>query len=129
MCRCCGWFAKRTGARTSRIVDPPNGRIPPLTPEAEKAAATDREFRLALLQATDTCKSKSAACTTRSTTRSPAAYRRARGPQGQAFGGAEEAPSLTAVARDGYPRDTLDKESPIQAGCEKSTSLGSMRGM
>src|SRR5436309_10685438 len=24
---------KRTGARTSRIVDPPNGRIPPLTPE------------------------------------------------------------------------------------------------
>src|SRR6516162_9520356 len=25
---------KRTGARTSLIVDPPNGRIPPLTPEA-----------------------------------------------------------------------------------------------
>jgi hypothetical protein len=38
---------------------------------------------------------------TRPTTRSPAAYRRARGRQGQAFGGAEEAPSLTAVARDG----------------------------
>src|ERR1700687_375251 len=30
---------KHTGARTSRIVDPPNGRIPPLTPEAEKIAA------------------------------------------------------------------------------------------
>jgi len=53
---------KRTGARTSKIVDPPDGRIPPLTPEAQKAAATDREFRLALLQATDTCKDKLAAC-------------------------------------------------------------------
>src|SRR6266404_1068763 len=30
---------KRTGARTSLIVDPPNGRIPPLTPEAQRAAA------------------------------------------------------------------------------------------
>jgi hypothetical protein len=29
---------KRTGARTSRIVDPPNGRLPSLTPEAQKAA-------------------------------------------------------------------------------------------
>src|SRR5262249_50069013 len=57
-----GWFAKRTGARTSRIVDPPNGRIPPLTPGAQKAVATDREFRLALLQATDTCKKELAAC-------------------------------------------------------------------
>src|SRR5215470_10212179 len=27
---------KRTGARTSLIVDPPNGRIPPLTPDAQK---------------------------------------------------------------------------------------------
>src|SRR6185503_15409533 len=27
---------KRTGARTSRIVDPPNGRLPALTPEAQK---------------------------------------------------------------------------------------------
>jgi len=50
---------KRTGARTSKIVDPPNGRIPPLTPEAQKTAAADREFRLALLQATETCKNKS----------------------------------------------------------------------
>jgi hypothetical protein len=57
-----GWFAKRTGARTSQIIDPPDGRIPPLTPEARKAAAADREFRLALLQATATCKNKSAAC-------------------------------------------------------------------
>jgi hypothetical protein len=53
---------KRTGARTSRIVDPADGRIPPLTAEAQKAAAADREFRLALLQATDTCKNKSVRC-------------------------------------------------------------------
>jgi hypothetical protein len=53
---------KRTGARTSLIVDPPNGRIPPLTPEAQKLAGAEREFRLALLQSTETCKNKEAAC-------------------------------------------------------------------
>ena len=53
---------KRVGARTSLVVDPPNGRIPPLTPEARKVAAADREFRLALLQSTETCKSGSARC-------------------------------------------------------------------
>jgi hypothetical protein len=53
---------KHTGARTSRIVDPPNGRLPPLTAEAQKAAAADREFRLALLQATETCKTKAVEC-------------------------------------------------------------------
>ncbi len=53
---------KHVGARTSLIVDPPDGRIPPLTPEAQKIAAADREFRLALLRATETCRSKLAAC-------------------------------------------------------------------
>ena len=53
---------KRTGARTSLIVDPPNGRTPPLTPEVQKIAGAERAFRLALLQATDTCKDKSPAC-------------------------------------------------------------------
>jgi hypothetical protein len=53
---------KRTGARTSRIVDPPNGRLPPLTPEAQKTAAAEREFRLALLQATETCKNNEPPC-------------------------------------------------------------------
>jgi hypothetical protein len=38
---------KRTGARTSRIADPPNGRLPALTPAAQKTAAAEREFRLA----------------------------------------------------------------------------------
>jgi hypothetical protein len=41
---------KRVGARTSKIVDPPEGRIPSLTPEAQKIAAAEREFNLALLQ-------------------------------------------------------------------------------
>jgi hypothetical protein len=53
---------KRIGARTSKIVDPPNGRLPSLTPEAQKAAAADRDFYLALLQATETCKNKSVGC-------------------------------------------------------------------
>ena len=53
---------KRTGARTSLIVDPPNGRMPPLTPEAQKIAAAEREFFLALLQATETCMAKEPAC-------------------------------------------------------------------
>src|SRR5580692_8581283 len=33
---------KRIGARTSLILDPPDGRIPPLTPEAQKIAAAER---------------------------------------------------------------------------------------
>jgi hypothetical protein len=53
---------KRTGVRTSRIVDPPNGRLPAVTPEAQKIAAAEREFRLALLRATDTCKNKERDC-------------------------------------------------------------------
>ncbi|PYU28091.1 MAG: hypothetical protein DMG31_20905, partial [Acidobacteria bacterium] len=53
---------KHAGARTSLIVDPPNGRIPPLTPEVQKAAAADREFRLSLLQSTEACKNKEPVC-------------------------------------------------------------------
>jgi len=53
---------KHTGPRTSMIVDPPDGRIPPLTPEAQRAAAADRDYRLALLQSTDACKNKEPAC-------------------------------------------------------------------
>src|ERR1700722_12836169 len=49
-----------TGARTSRIVDPSNGRLPPLTAEAQKLAAAEREFRVALLQSTATCKNNEA---------------------------------------------------------------------
>jgi len=53
---------KRTGARTSKIVDPPNGRFPPLTPEAQQRAAAERDYRLALVRSTDTCKNKLPGC-------------------------------------------------------------------
>jgi hypothetical protein len=53
---------KRTGARTSLVVDPPDGRIPPLTAEAEKMAAADRDFRLVLMRATQTCKLQLPGC-------------------------------------------------------------------
>src|ERR1700751_4010378 len=91
---------KRTGARTSLIVDPPNGRIPAQTPEAQKLAAAERALRLALLQSTETCKNKEAACSggTYDPTRSPrfaeppARYNTARmngndGPEDSSLGG------------------------------------------
>jgi len=53
---------RHTGGRTSLIVDPPNGQIPPKTPDADKAVAADREFRLSLIQATTTCKNKEPGC-------------------------------------------------------------------
>jgi hypothetical protein len=53
---------KHVGTRTSLVADPPNGRIPPMTPQGQKTVAADRDFRLALLQSTDTCKSKSVRC-------------------------------------------------------------------
>jgi hypothetical protein len=54
---------RHTGRRTSMVVDPSNGRIPPLTAEAQKRNADDRAFRLSLLQSTQTCKTKEPACT------------------------------------------------------------------
>jgi hypothetical protein len=53
---------KRAGTRTSLIVDPPNGRLPALAPEAQKTVAADRQFRLALLQSTQTCKNEEPGC-------------------------------------------------------------------
>ena len=53
---------KHTGKRTSLVVDPPDGRIPPVTPEAKQRSDADRAFRLALLQATDTCKNHQPEC-------------------------------------------------------------------
>jgi hypothetical protein len=51
-----------TGHRTSLIVDPPDGRIPPLTEEARKARDTMRQFQLALLQPTAACKESHPGC-------------------------------------------------------------------
>ena len=53
---------KKTGRRTSLIVDPPDGRTPPLTAEIQKQMAAEREYRLALLQATTTCKNQEPGC-------------------------------------------------------------------
>ena len=53
---------RHTGRRTSLVVDPPDGQIPPLTPEAQKRRATIREFQAALLQNTTNCKNDPAAC-------------------------------------------------------------------
>jgi hypothetical protein len=50
------------GRRTSLIVDPPDGRIPPLTPEAKKAKDALRQFQLALLQPTVACKEQHPGC-------------------------------------------------------------------
>ena len=44
---------KHVGRRTSLIVDPPDGRLPPLTPEAQTLRDEARAFHLALLQNTD----------------------------------------------------------------------------
>ena len=51
-----------TGRRTSLIVDPPDGRIPPVTPQVQQRRAYLREWELALLEATDTCKNKMPGC-------------------------------------------------------------------
>jgi hypothetical protein len=67
---------KRTGKRTSAVVDPPDGRIPPLTPEAQKIAAADRDFRLALMRATQTCKQKLPGCAGGTYDPTPAVARR-----------------------------------------------------
>src|SRR5712691_7816793 len=45
-----------TGRRTSMIIDPPDGRVPPLTPKAQEQQAVFREYQRALVQATDVCK-------------------------------------------------------------------------
>ena len=55
-------FRKHTGRRTSLIVDPPDGRVPSLTPEVQKRQREWREFYLALVQSTNTCKNKLRGC-------------------------------------------------------------------
>jgi hypothetical protein len=51
-----------TGLRTSLIVDPPDGRIPAVTALVQKRRADIRQFQLALLENTDTCKNKLPGC-------------------------------------------------------------------
>jgi hypothetical protein len=40
-------FESRADETESQIVDPPNGRLPPVTPETQKLAAAERAFRVA----------------------------------------------------------------------------------
>src|SRR5262245_60509549 len=51
-----------TGRRTGMIIDPPDGKIPPLTPEAQKRQAKVREYERALLQNTIICRDKLPGC-------------------------------------------------------------------
>src|SRR3989454_5873298 len=51
-----------TGRRTGMIIDPPDGKIPPLTPEAQKRQTALREYERALMQNTDVCKDKLPGC-------------------------------------------------------------------
>ena len=51
-----------TGRRTSLIVDPPDGKIPPVTAAIEKRNAELRQFYLATMQSTGACKDKLRGC-------------------------------------------------------------------
>jgi hypothetical protein len=53
---------KPTGTRTSLIVDPPDGRVPPVTAEVREKRTFLRAFELAMLEATTTCKNKWPGC-------------------------------------------------------------------
>jgi hypothetical protein len=112
---------KRTGARTSLIVDPPNGRIPPLTPEAQRAAAADQEFRLALLQSTDTCKNREPACAGGKYDPTPSP-RFAESPPGYHTGG------LVRINRSDGPEDYALRDRCLTSGLpEFGSFFGSFR--
>ena len=53
---------KHLGRRTSLIVDPPDGRLPPTTPEVRQRREETSEFQFALLQSTDACKTSRPGC-------------------------------------------------------------------
>ena len=53
---------KPAGPRTSLIVDPPDGRIPAMTPEAKRRADVQREWRQALMRNTPTCEQGARGC-------------------------------------------------------------------
>jgi hypothetical protein len=53
---------RHTGKRTSLIIDPPDGRIPPLTPAVQARNKELREFQLAHLEATEACKKQYRGC-------------------------------------------------------------------
>ena len=54
--------ARPAGPRTSLVVDPPDGRIPALTPEAQQLREAQRDWRLMLLRSTETCRLGGSGC-------------------------------------------------------------------
>src|SRR5262245_27622117 len=50
------------GRFTSLVVDPPDGRIPPMTPDAKRRGEIQSEYALALLHATSACKDRLPNC-------------------------------------------------------------------
>ena len=53
---------KPAGPRTSLVVDPPNGRLPALTPDGQREDETRREWRVMLMRNTPTCEQEAPAC-------------------------------------------------------------------
>ena len=53
---------RRTGRRTGMVVDPPDGKVPAYTPEAQAKPAAFREYQRALVQNTLACKSELPGC-------------------------------------------------------------------
>ena len=51
-----------TGRRTGMIIDPADGKIPPVTPETQQRRAASREYGLALMQNTFACKNNLPGC-------------------------------------------------------------------
>ena len=64
-----------TGQRTAMLIDPPNGKLPPTTPEAQERQAVMRDFQLALLRNTVVCRDDLPGC--RGGTYGPPSPRRA----------------------------------------------------
>ena len=83
------------GRRTSLIVEPPDGRIPPLTPAVRERMQQDQEYRGALNQATEECRQRVEACA--GATYGPPSPRRA-----------EVAPNyqVSTMNRADHPEDT-----------------------
>ena len=54
--------ARPAGPRTSLVVDPPNGRIPSLTPEGRRNEAVRRDWRVMLMRNTPTCEQQAPGC-------------------------------------------------------------------
>ena len=51
-----------TGRRTGMVIAPPDGRVPPTTPEAQALQAEAREYQLALMQNTTVCRDGLSGC-------------------------------------------------------------------